>query len=73
MCISVFLEHERVERKGVLGTLAKLSKGLHLSADGYRLVYQEIMKAIKEEWPDQTPENLLMNFPVWESFSEYYR
>ncbi|EAW06394.1 SGNH/GDSL hydrolase family protein [Aspergillus clavatus NRRL 1] len=39
--------------------------GLHLTGDGYRLVYEEVMKAIKANWPDQDPEVLPMVFPAW--------
>ena len=32
--------------------------GLHLSAEGYRLVYKELMKAILKTWPDQDPRKM---------------
>ena len=39
--------------------------GLHLSTAGNRIVYEEIMKVIGDNWPDQTPEALPMVFPSW--------
>lgn len=39
--------------------------GLHLSPAGSRIVYDEIMKVIEGNWPDQTPEILPMVFPSW--------
>ncbi|KAJ5473740.1 hypothetical protein N7475_003306 [Penicillium sp. IBT 31633x] len=39
--------------------------GLHLSSAGNRLVYEELMKVIQQNWPDQTPESLPMVFPSW--------
>ncbi|KAJ5342258.1 Esterase SGNH hydrolase-type subgroup [Penicillium brevicompactum] len=39
--------------------------GLHLSPAGSRIVYDEIMKVIRDNWPDQTPEVLPMVFPSW--------
>ena len=39
--------------------------GLHLTPAGNRIVYEEIMKVIQANWPDQTPEILPMVFPAW--------
>ncbi|KAJ5171888.1 hypothetical protein N7492_004481 [Penicillium capsulatum] len=39
--------------------------GLHLTPAGYRIVYSEIMKAIRQHWPDQDPDRLPMVFPAW--------
>lgn len=42
-----------------------MSLGLHLSPDGYRILYDEVMKVIGANWPDQTPEQLPRVFPGW--------
>jgi hypothetical protein len=39
--------------------------GLHLTPAGYRIVYDEVMKVIEANWPDQLPDNLPMVFPSW--------
>ncbi|CAI7595673.1 unnamed protein product [Penicillium glandicola] len=39
--------------------------GLHLTSAGNRIVYDELMKVIQANWPDQTPESLPMVFPSW--------
>jgi hypothetical protein len=39
--------------------------GLHLTADGYRIVYEEVLKTIRANWADQDPEVLPMVFPAW--------
>ncbi|KAL4913293.1 SGNH hydrolase-type esterase domain-containing protein [Aspergillus aurantiobrunneus] len=39
--------------------------GLHLTADGYRIVYDEVVKAIQTNWPDQAPGKLPQVFPPW--------
>ncbi|KAJ5742315.1 Esterase SGNH hydrolase-type subgroup [Penicillium manginii] len=39
--------------------------GLHLSPAGNRIVYDEIIKVIEANWPDQTPHILPMVFPSW--------
>ncbi|KAL4958511.1 SGNH hydrolase-type esterase domain-containing protein [Aspergillus filifer] len=45
---------------------AKLfTDGLHLTADGYRIVYDEVIKAIQTHWPDQAPGKLPQVFPPW--------
>ncbi|OQD70818.1 hypothetical protein PENPOL_c001G04879 [Penicillium polonicum] len=47
-------------------TLASfLTDGLHLTPAGNRIVYDELMKVIQANWPDQTPEALPMVFPSW--------
>jgi lysophospholipase L1-like esterase len=45
--------------------LLAIHTGLHLSPAGNRIVYEEIMKVIEVNWPDQTPEVLPMVFPSW--------
>ncbi|KAL4785794.1 SGNH hydrolase-type esterase domain-containing protein [Aspergillus varians] len=42
-----------------------LTDGLHFTPDGYRIVYDEIVKAIATNWPDQVPEKLPQIFPPW--------
>lgn len=39
--------------------------GLHLTAAGYRIVYDEVVKVIRTNWPDQDPEKLPFVFPPW--------
>ncbi|CAO2651372.1 Nn.00g039420.m01.CDS01 [Neocucurbitaria sp. VM-36] len=39
--------------------------GLHFEPEGYRVLFQELMKVIAEQWPDQIPEKLPMVFPAW--------
>ncbi|EPS29415.1 hypothetical protein PDE_04364 [Penicillium oxalicum 114-2] len=39
--------------------------GLHLTAAGYRLVYDEVRKTIKNNYPDLDPSALPMVFPAW--------
>ncbi|KAJ5964833.1 Esterase SGNH hydrolase-type subgroup [Penicillium vulpinum] len=42
-----------------------LTDGLHLTPAGYRIVYDEVMKVIEANWPDQTPAALPEVFPTW--------
>ncbi|KKK13998.1 hypothetical protein ARAM_006906 [Aspergillus rambellii] len=39
--------------------------GLHLTADGYRIVYDAVIEAIDKNFPDQAPRKLSMVFPPW--------
>lgn len=39
--------------------------GIHLSGEGYRVLYDELIKIIKQEFPDMIAENLPMNLPYW--------
>ncbi|KAJ5132017.1 Esterase SGNH hydrolase-type subgroup [Penicillium atrosanguineum] len=39
--------------------------GLHLMPAGYRIVYDEVLKVIRANWPEQAPENLPLVFPPW--------
>ncbi|CRG91873.1 GDSL esterase/lipase At5g62930 [Talaromyces islandicus] len=48
-----------------------LYDGLHLTANGYRLLYKEVTDAIRQNFPDQTPENLPMIFSGWENAPRY--
>ncbi|KAJ5045372.1 hypothetical protein NUH16_002189 [Penicillium rubens] len=52
-----------VPRNDKLASL--LTDGLHLTPAGNRIVYDEIMKVVQANWPDQTPETLPMVFPAW--------
>ncbi|KAE8151136.1 SGNH hydrolase-type esterase domain-containing protein [Aspergillus avenaceus] len=38
---------------------------LHLTADGYQVVYDTITEAIRVNWPDQQPAQLRMIHPGW--------
>jgi hypothetical protein len=40
--------------------------GLHLTSDGYRVLFHEVMATISKTWPDQLPENLPMVLPSWD-------
>lgn len=40
--------------------------GLHLTAEGYGVMYEEMMALIARVWPDQTPEKLPFVLPSWE-------
>lgn len=39
--------------------------GLHLTPDGYRVLYHQLMALISDTWPDQLPEKLPMVLPAW--------
>ncbi len=41
-------------------------EGLHFNPEGYRLMYTEVMKVIREQIPEQSPENLPFVYPPWE-------
>lgn len=43
-----------------------LSDGLHLTIEGYNIVYYELMKVIKESLPELYHENLQEVFPLWD-------
>lgn len=50
----------------VLSAEADDSQGLHLGVQGYRVMYDEVMKVIHDELPDQRPEKLPTVYPPWE-------
>jgi lysophospholipase L1-like esterase len=39
--------------------------GLHFNPGGYEIFYEELMKVVAEQWPDQMPEKLPMVLPAW--------
>ncbi|KZT26466.1 SGNH hydrolase [Neolentinus lepideus HHB14362 ss-1] len=47
-------------------TLSKfLTDGLHLNADGYTIVYNELMNVITDKYPEILPDSLNTVFPIW--------
>ncbi|KAH8639148.1 LOW QUALITY PROTEIN: hypothetical protein IG631_06918 [Alternaria alternata] len=38
---------------------------LHFNPAGYDIFYQELMKVVEQQWPDQMPEKLPMVLPPW--------
>ena len=42
-----------------------LSDGLHLTAEGYAVVWEELERVIREEVPEMRPEALPMVVPDW--------
>ncbi|KUL89950.1 hypothetical protein ZTR_02897 [Talaromyces verruculosus] len=43
-----------------------LTDGLHFTGNGYKLMYDEVMKTIRATWPEEAPENLREVFPPWD-------
>ncbi|KAK2740078.1 hypothetical protein FQN55_009027 [Onygenales sp. PD_40] len=44
-----------------------LSDGLHFNPPAYRIMYEEVIKVIRECYPELAPEEVPMNFPPWDS------
>ncbi|KAL1991234.1 hypothetical protein VTN49DRAFT_5738 [Thermomyces lanuginosus] len=40
--------------------------GLHLTGEGYKIVFDEVMRVLRATWPEEAPEQLPMVFPHWE-------
>lgn len=40
--------------------------GLHLTPLGYKLVYEEVMKAIKDNYPNIDPDRMPYKYSPWE-------
>lgn len=51
-------------RKGVM--LNNTNLGLHFTGEGYKIMYNEVMKTLRATWPEEAPENLPEVFPGWE-------
>ena len=51
------------ERNTVLKEL--LSDGLHFTSEAYSILFQELIKVIRLELPEESPEALPMVFPAW--------
>ena len=43
-----------------------LVDGLHLSGEGYKVVFGELMGLIGREWPEMMPSQLGMRLPAWD-------
>lgn len=39
--------------------------GLHLTPDGYKIMYNAVMQTIRTKWPEQDPEKMSMVYPGW--------
>ncbi|KLJ13112.1 hypothetical protein EMPG_11931 [Blastomyces silverae] len=46
---------------------ALLSDGLHFNPAGYKVMYDEVTRAIRTHYPHLAPENVPMHFPPWQS------
>ncbi|KAI5362255.1 Putative SGNH hydrolase-type esterase domain, SGNH hydrolase superfamily [Septoria linicola] len=44
-----------------------LYDGLHLSPEGYEVLFEETMALIKKVWPDQNPDGLPFVLPRWDA------
>lgn len=44
-----------------------LLDGLHLSPEGYKVLYDEFMGLIRRVWPDQNPDGLPFILPRWDA------
>nr|OQO19696.1 hypothetical protein B0A51_12069 [Rachicladosporium sp. CCFEE 5018] len=43
-----------------------LSDGLHFTPSGYKVLYDEVMNTIEQNWPDQMPDRLPFVLPAWD-------
>ncbi|PGH08978.1 hypothetical protein GX51_01035 [Blastomyces parvus] len=46
---------------------ALLSDGLHFTPAGYRVMYEEVTRAIRTHYPHLAPGNVPIHFPPWQS------
>ncbi|KAH9867963.1 hypothetical protein IAQ61_007269 [Plenodomus lingam] len=47
--------------------------GLHFNPAGYEIFFQEVMRLVEAQWPDQMPEKLPMVFPPWNDQEAWQR
>ncbi|KAK2874963.1 hypothetical protein FQN49_001914 [Arthroderma sp. PD_2] len=45
---------------------ALLSDGLHFTAEGYKAMYDEVLRAIREYYPEEAPERQPVHFPPYQ-------
>lgn len=55
-----------VEQSSENGLPSLLKDGLHLTAEGNRVLYEELIALIEREWPGLTPEALPFVLPAWD-------
>ncbi|KAF8325441.1 SGNH hydrolase-type esterase domain-containing protein [Cantharellus anzutake] len=60
---SLFWEKASEKQEGLVPFL---SDGLHLTKDGYKMVFDALMETIKTSYPELTPEKLPHVFPCWD-------
>lgn len=60
---SELLGSKECERSEVLGEL--LSDGLHFTEKAYSIMFEELVKVMYEDLPEQTPDQIPMVFPTW--------
>ncbi|KAK9464684.1 SGNH hydrolase-type esterase domain-containing protein [Lipomyces arxii] len=48
---------------------AYLNDGLHFAGPGYKVEFNEIVKAIKENYPELDPDNIPMKLPLWDQIT----
>ncbi|PGH29672.1 hypothetical protein GX50_07582 [[Emmonsia] crescens] len=46
---------------------ALLSDGLHFNPAGYKIMYDEVMRAIRTHYPHLAPEDVPIHFPPWQT------
>jgi lysophospholipase L1-like esterase len=62
----VKLMHDGVFRRSTLHqSQCSQIAGLHFNPAGYDILFEEVVKVIAENWPDQLPGSLPMVFPAW--------
>ena len=55
---------KEVPRNDILESM--LADGLHFLPPAYKLLFEELMKLILKEWPDQDPAAMPFVFPSWQ-------
>ncbi|KAF9507774.1 hypothetical protein BS47DRAFT_277948 [Hydnum rufescens UP504] len=52
------------------GLVPFLSDGLHLTAEGYKIVFDGLMSTIEANFPELMPDNLASVYPSWEEVGD---
>ncbi|QPG74476.1 hypothetical protein FOA43_001806 [Brettanomyces nanus] len=47
-----------------------LADGIHMSGMGYRIIYDELMRQIHQNFPEVYPDNIATKFPPWRLIAE---
>lgn len=53
-----FLEHELPVNK-------LISDGIHFTPEGYKVLFDELMKEISDKYPEESPENIPVTLKLW--------
>lgn len=61
----LYSQNGNVDESEYINLSSLLHDGIHLTGEGYKILYKELIRIINDQFPHMNPDNLPLNLPYW--------